>query len=185
MAPDKHGNNVVVLPRSARACTSKSDPAMVQIIDAIQYGIRTAEEDFEAVDRDLVRDEQAFYARFRIDWPPFYREQLLQLKRTYGLTDRQIRHLLALGYIKKCPQGVQWKASRWDAWYGRSMMTLFGVLIAMVCLLFISHAGHLSAAQILRGLCATAGYCTMVWVVDRVYVRPWRIWLRVRHLQPA
>lgn len=185
MSANKNDGKVIALSRELRTRSSTSDPAMAQLIEAIQEGIRTAEEDFEEADRELVRDEQAFYARFRIDWPPCYREQLLQLKRTYELTDRQIRQLHAFGYIRKRPQGVRWNASRWDAWYGRSMMMLFGVMIAIVCLLFIAHAGHLTAAQFLRGVCVIAGYSTMVWVVDRVYVRPWRIWLGVRHLQPA
>lgn len=65
------------------------------------------------------------------------------------------------------------------------MMVLFGVLVTMVCLLFISHAGHLTVVQMAGGSCVIAGYCTMIWIMDRIYVRPWRIWLQVRHLQPA
>src|SRR5689334_1252559 len=64
--------------------------------------------------------DELFRRRFRCDWPPRDRVQLINLKNAFNLTDREVRLLRRLGSIRRINGRLQFQPNFWVFVTGRT-----------------------------------------------------------------
>lgn len=182
-----HSRQVIPFPeRSALTdipSTAGWDVLKQELVAATRDVWATAQEDLvDDYDRQVVADEYEFRVRFGFERPRRDRKHLIELKHALDLTDREIRLLQRAGALSFKPEGVRLNASRWMAVYGRFMIATLGLLGLQVChLLSRQNAVTLLLIAKLVGLAVTL--VSMVWFIQRIYIRPWLIQRRTQVYQ--
>lgn len=132
----------------------------------------------ELCDAAVVQDESKFRRRFGrgFDWRPHHRVALIDLKREYGLTDKEIRFFWTTGSLRKTRHGVKLTASPWAAASG-SLQLLYLIPLCSAAVLagwqnlLTAPSRYLSAWLMLGGmvLYAIALYVSQVkpWLIQR------------------
>lgn len=135
-------------------------------------------------DRLAIADERAFKARFGFDRPRRYRENLIRMKHTLDLTDKEIRLLKITGSLPFDARGARLAASRLMAIYGRVLIVLLGLLMAYAWLLAGAHRPSLTPTVAWKLMGVIAVLNGLGWIVHQFYIRPWDIQQRTRARRP-
>ena len=172
----------VVIPfptQSAEAGARSVSQLEEQVLAAVTDALESLDENFEDErDREALRCEEAFCARFGFDAPRRQRRLLLEYKHTADLTDREIRHLKRCGCWKFDNTSVSISAPLLFEWFGWAQLVLLGLLGAMALTAFqLLPRPKLIHCLALAGMLAAPAY--LAWHTHRIYIVPRKILRRV------
>jgi hypothetical protein len=130
----------------------------------------------DRLDEEAIDNERLFYYRFGIDVRRPVREQVVALKRQYGLTDAECRWLRHSGQFSINHEGAKLAPDRVvpaAAWfYAFVLAYYFGS-----SLLLINFSGAASWKQSLGSLTLVGLWFGSMWAIDRLFWAPWR-WVK-------
>lgn len=152
------------------------EPKLLQVV---REGMADTEAlSLETHDRQVMEEERAFRARFRCDRPRRDRENLIRLKHEADLTDAEIRGLLFNGSIRFDADGAHLSALRSLAILGHIVMGFLGLQLLEAWNL-ASHSPLPVPSTLLRFIGVVVILLIFAWIVQQIYIRPWRIQRRV------
>lgn len=145
-----------------------------RIPDSIKVYLATTASD--RLDEEAIDNERLFYYRFGIDVHRTVREQVIALKRQYGLTDAECRWLRRSGQFSINREGAKIAPDRVvpaAAWFYAFILAFyFGS-----SLLLINFSGAASWKQSLGSLTLVGLWFGSMWAIDRLFWAPWR-WVK-------
>lgn len=151
-----------------------------RIPDSIKVYLATTPSD--RLDEEAVDNERLFYYRFGVDVPRPIRQQVIDIKRRYGLTDAECRWLRRSGQFQMRRNEAKLVRDRWvpaAAWF--YALTLALVFSSMLLVIGISAAPPWKQALGMAVIAAL--WMGSLWVINRLFLAPWR-WLRLIGLGP-
>lgn len=148
----------------------------VHIPDSIQ--IYLAVTPSERLDQEVIDNERLFIYRFGFDAPPAAREQVIALKRQYGLTDREIRGLRFGGNLMVRRQEVKFSADPWIMWSGWIQLGIFSLLL-IDCVFQVAFSSVPVWKQAFGSIILMATWFIIAFGLNKLYIAPWRLLRRV------
>jgi hypothetical protein len=132
----------------------------------------------ERLDREAIDNERLFIYRFGFDAAPTAREQVIALKRQYGLTDREIRGLRFGGNLMVRREDVKFSADPWMMWSGWIQLGIFSLLL-IDCVFQISFSSVPAWRQTLGLITLMAVWFVIAIGLNKLYIAPWRLLRKV------
>lgn len=158
----------------SRARIAGRDYYESRIPDSIKVYLATTPAD--RLDEEAIDNERLFYYRFAMDLPRPAREQVVGIKRKYGLTDAECRWLRRSGQFRVTRDSAELVSDRWvpaAGWF-------YSVVVMAFCgtgLLLIALSGAPAWKQALGAAVLAAFWVGSGWFINRMFLAPWR-WLR-------
>ena len=130
------------------------------------------------LDRMALDNSRLFRRRFSFEPPQAVRRQVLELQKRYDLTDREIRSLRYSGQMIISRTVAKLEATRLAPLTGWLQLSM----LSIVCLDLILHITSSSAPllrQIWGGSLVGATWIAGAWMLNYLYLAPWRLLKRV------
>jgi hypothetical protein len=128
------------------------------------------------LDEETIDNERLFYYRFGMDLPRPARAQVVAIKQEFGLTDAECRWLRRSGQLRVTRDSARLAADRWVPAVG----WFYAFIVMAFCgpsLLLIALSGAPAWKQALGSSVLTAIWLGTLWIINRLFLAPWR-WLR-------
>ncbi len=181
LGPDQHDVGADNPPPEARKVVplrpSQPSPQLDPRLEEIRQLLSESEPiDTQYSDDEVIKDEHKFRRRFGLGfhWNHRDRRGLIELKRQYDLTDREIRLFHYTGNLRKTIFGVVLTANRWVALWGGVQLAFFGLLFVT---LFLSLWPRFwtEPSQTVKPLMALIVLLLSCVVIYWLYVKPWLV----------
>ena len=132
-----------------------------------------ATEPKESLDQMALKNERFFAKRFGFCANSTVRQQLVTFQNQHDLTDRQITWLKYTGFLHVRRNALRVENSLSVLLFGYFQVIVLSLIFLLsVCnFLFLKH---LSPNAWLIMMYTTAGYCALMWVIDRTSLAPRR-----------
>lgn len=168
-------DSLAQLNLGARARIAGRDYYESRIPDSIKVYLATTSSD--RLDEEAIDNERLFFYRFGIDAPRPIREQVVGVKRQYGLTDAECRWLRRSGQFKITRSEVKLVPDRWvpaAAWfYALTLAVFFGGTLLVIGISTAPAWKQMIGSAVIAGL-----WMASLWIINRLFLAPWR-WLRM------
>lgn len=143
-----------------------------RIPDSIKIYLATTSA--EQLDTESIDNERLFYYRFGLDVPKSVREQIIAIKQRHDFTDHEIRWLRHSGQLSiKCRE-VKLAPDRFMPVAGWVQLGLLSMVFG-AGMLQIAYSPAPSWKQMLGQLVLAGVWIGLAWVLNRLYIAPWRV----------
>jgi len=164
----------------ARARIAGRDYYESRIPDSIKVYLATKPS--KRLDEEAIDNERLFYYRCAMDLPRSAREQVVAIKRRYGLTDAECRWLRRSGQFWVTRDSAELVRDPWvpaAGWF----YTLILMAFSGPSLLLIAISGAPAWKQALGSIVLAALWLGELLFINRMFLAPWR-WLRAVGVAP-
>ena len=126
------------------------------------------------LDKIALDNSRMFWHRFGFEPPKIVRKQVLDIQDTYDYNDRDIRSLRFASQLDVGPLEAKLKPNRFFYWYGCLQTGLFS-LMSLVWMLQVKLSTAPAWKQGLGELFFAALYFGVFWILNKLYLAPWRL----------
>jgi hypothetical protein len=129
------------------------------------------------LDEEAIDNERLFFYRFAMDRPRAAREQVIAIKQKFGLTDAECRWLRRSGQLRVTRSEAKVVPDRWVPAQG----WLYALMLLALCgteLLVIAFSNAPAWRQTLSAAVVAGPWLGAIWLINRLYLEPWR-WLKL------